>query len=231
MNGYKRHDLVWINDEGKEYALRKVQSSVPSAREAEIRALIFASPPIPAIVRRQESGDPAENGLLCVGFSSPRVIEGLRFRVASKVPLHCVTMRQTPFEVANGEKGRLPDREILEALLDAGAECHTRVGCFGSAALELATGLSYRRKNSDLDIYLCHQGNWEELDLFFRRLLELERRFGVAIDAEIEYSGGYGVKLKELFGPGKTVLGKGIYDVALLPKTGVRGRLPPLKRV
>lgn len=49
----------------------------------------------------------------------------------------------------------------------------------------------------------------------------LEAQSGVRLDAEIELTGGYGVKLKELLSPSKTVLGKGLYDVVLFEKSTI----------
>jgi hypothetical protein len=91
--------------------------------------------------------------------------------------------------------------------------------------LQLVTGLQYMQEKSDLDIYLRHLGSGRELTLFYKQLVFIEEQFGVTFDAEIECHGEYGVKLKELFGPGKTVLGKGLYDVALLEKSSLESFL------
>ena len=217
MTIYKRHDLVWLSEAGKNYALDNIQSCVPGVNDDEIQALILSVPPIPAIVRRQETRD---EGSIAVGFSSPKIIDGVRLRIACKVPLACIVKHITPFDAAECKNGHLPDGGSLKDLIDTGLKHHTQVGVFGSAALQLVTGLPYVRKNSDMDIYLRHHGSREDLALFFKQLLEYEERSGISIDAEIEYLGQYGVKLKELFGPGKTVLGKGLYDVVLLEKPG-----------
>ena len=229
MIPYQRHDLVWLSDAGKDHALRNIQNCIPSVNEREKTELILSVPPIPAIVRRQET---PEDGMLCVGFSSPRIIDGVRLRIGCKVPLDCVIEHKTPFDVVKCEakdvsvygKIRCKKRELLEVFVDAGNRHHIQVGCFGSAALQMATGLPYWQEKSDLDIYLRRQGTRHELDQFFQQLIEYEERFGVTIGAEIEFPGQYGVKLKELYGPGKTVLGKGLYDVRLLEK----GNFPEL---
>ena len=215
MAPYKRHDLVWLSEAGKAHALSNVQNCVPPVKDDEIRALIFSVPPIPAIVRRQEA---AEEGLLCIGFSSPKIIDGIRLRIGSRVPPDCIVRLQTPFDVAKSVKAQLPDCGLLNELIDAGLRHNTEVGVFGSAALQLVTGLPYMRENSDMDIYLRCHGTRQDLTLFFGQLLKYEEKSGISIDAEIEWPGQYGVKLKELFGPGKTVLGKGLYDVAILEK-------------
>ena len=175
----------------------------------------MGKPQIPAIVRRQEN---AAGNTLCIGYSSPFFIDGVRLRIGSKVPFDSVIDHKTPFDAVNCNEKNLPCFKTLEALLEAGGKYNVQVGCFGAAALQIITGLEYLRKESDLDIYLRHSGGREELEGFFAKLISFEKQFGVIIDAEIEYQGQYGVKLKELFGPGKTVLGKGLYDVLLLDK-------------
>jgi phosphoribosyl-dephospho-CoA transferase len=177
--------------------------------------MLFSSPPVPAIVRRQE---PEADDLLCVGFSFPRIIEGTRLRLSARVPPDCVVRHKTPFDVLEYDTCRLPAKEALRALADAGNKFHTRIGLFGSAALQLVTGLPYMQKESDLDIYLRHSGSGRELAQFYKQLVFIEEQSGVTVDAEIECHEQYGVKLKELFSPGKTVLAKGLYDVALLEK-------------
>jgi len=213
---FKRHDLAWLSDTGLDYAASAIQNSIPHVTGKELRAMLFSSPPIPAIVRRQES---TEDELLCVGFSFPNIIDGMRLRLSTKVPPDCVVRHNTPFDILEYETGGLPCKEAVRALVDAGNKYHTQVGLFGSVALQLATGLQYLRKNSDIDIYLRYLGNGQELALFYKQLTNIEEQFGVIIDAEIEFHEQYGIKLKELFGPGKTVLGKGLYDVTLLEKT------------
>jgi len=224
MVPYKRHDLIWLSDKGRDYALRNIQSCIPEVNEKEIEGLIFYTPQIPAIVRRNETSGTkgtqgtATDNLLHIGFSSPRIIDGVRLRIASNVSPDCVTDRKTPFDLIKYDKKKLPHSEVLEALLDAGNKYNIQVGCFGSAALQLVTGLGYLRENSDLDIYLNHHGSHQDLEQFFVQLLSFEKQFGVTIDAEFEYQGKYGVKIKEYFAPGKTVLGKGLNEVALLQK-------------
>jgi phosphoribosyl-dephospho-CoA transferase len=212
---YKRHDLLWLSDEGKVIALRNIKNTIPTVDNDEISSFILSNPPVPAIVCRQEN---PEDNLLCIGFSFPRIIDGVRLRAQSKVLPDCIIDHKTPFDVAKYDKKLLPAREILETIISIGDNHHIELGCFGSVALQLVTGLPYMRENSDLDIYLRLHGNRHDLEVFFQQLLECEKKYGITIDAEIEYQGQYGVKLKELFASGKTMLGKGLYDVVLLEK-------------
>ena len=218
MIPYKRHDLVWLSDEGRDYALSNIQNCIPIMDDKEMEALIAGFPAIPAIVRKQ---DKPEDELLCIGFSFPKIIDGVRLRIGCKVPPDCIVKHITPFDAIKYRTGNLPNSVVMEALSDAGDKYNIQVGCFGSAALQLVTGLSYWHKDSDLDIYLRHDGDRQDLERFFELLLQCEKQFGVTIDVEIECLGQYGVKIKELFGPGNLVLGKGLYDVALLKKAQI----------
>jgi phosphoribosyl-dephospho-CoA transferase len=214
MKTYKRHDLVWISGKGKDFAVENIQSCIPPVTENEIRDFLFSLPPLPAIVTRQ---DERKSKFINIGFSFPRIIGGVRLRVRSKIPFDCITERKTPFDVALCVDNS-PFSEILNRLIHAGSACKTKVGFFGSAALQIVTGLSYIQNNSDIDLYIRHLGNCDDLAKFFETILKIEEHFKISVDAEIEYRKKYGVKLKELFGPGKTVLGKGLYEAALLEK-------------
>ena len=215
---YKRHDLLWLSDAGKEYAVSNIQSCIPNAAESEIKDFVFSAASIPAIVRRQ---DMATGGLISVGFSFPKIIDGVRLRIASAVPPDCIIGFKTPFDVAHDYKKKqpnVPHSPLVEELINAGFEYNVQVGFFGSIALGMVTDLPYWNNNSDMDLYLRCLGNWEELVLFHEQLLKLEESSAIVMDAEIEYKEEYGVKLKELFGPGKTALGKGLYEAVILPK-------------
>ena len=225
---YKRHDLVWLSDAGKDHALRNIQECIPKVNDKEINELVFPVPQIPAIIRRQENADTeslltdmgnplADAQLICIGFSSPKIIDGVRLRISSMVPSDCIIKHITPFDVVEFDKKKLPCGELLEKLIETGRNYNIKVGCFGAVAMQLATGLPYLHEKSDLDVYLRGEGRRRDLSLFFVRLSELEEQFNITIDAEIEYF-GYGVKLKELFATGNTVLAKGSYDVVLLDK-------------
>jgi malonate decarboxylase holo-[acyl-carrier-protein] synthase len=223
MISFNRHDLVWLSKAGKEYALENIQSCIPKVSERDIKDVILGKPPIPAIVRRQDITD---KGLLCIGFSSHRIIctgnfaasSGIRLRIGSIVPLDYIEKHITPFDVIKFDMRHFPQYKLLEALIDEGNNCNIQVGFFGSAALHIISGLPYWQETSDIDIYLRQNGTREELNLFYQHLLKLEKNYRITIDAEIEFR-QYGVKLKELMQPGKTVLGKGLYDVALLEKS------------
>jgi phosphoribosyl-dephospho-CoA transferase len=222
MWSFNRHDLVWLSYEGRAFALSAIENCIPAADDGLIKEVIQGAVPIPAIVRRQ---DTLEDGLLCVGFSSPRIIDGVRLRVSCKVPLDCIVAHKTPFDVVQIKTVDFPAHEIIKTLVDEGRKYRIQVGCFGSAALQMVTGLSYWQKNSDVDIYLRHWGSWQELEQFFGKLLAIENQSGVTIEAELESAGGYGIKLSELFLEGKSVLGKGLYDVVLIPKSDITEQL------
>ncbi|MCL2130557.1 MAG: malonate decarboxylase holo-[acyl-carrier-protein] synthase [Treponema sp.] len=230
MIPYCRHDLLWLSKAGREYALKNIQSCIPQVELNEKSMLILGPPLIPAIVRKQEAEQgeglqkaqlKALDGYISAGFSSPVIIDGVRLRIGSKVLIDSIEKRLSPIDVvdlAKTEKKSLPFLEILNGLARKGVKCNIKVGCFGSAALQLVTGLPYWRDGSDLDIYLQCNGTRGDLELFFKEVLKYEEQSGITIDAEIEFPGFYGVKLKEFFAPGNLVLGKGLYDVKLFNK-------------
>lgn len=188
--------------------------------EEEIRELAvdgFDGVLVPGIVRRQEQG--AEG--LCVGFSSPFRKDGMRLRLSSCVPRSAVTLVRDPYQVAGlARTAMLRPLPVFDALSRAlrfargqGLAC----GVFGSAALELATGLPYCDGTSDLDLLVRCEGS-DEAQRLHEGLLDVEGQTGVRIDAEIELEGGWAAKLGEFCSDSGSVLVKGFNDVRLLPR-------------
>jgi phosphoribosyl-dephospho-CoA transferase len=66
----------------------------------------------------------------------------------------------------------------------------------------------------------------EQLYRFLLKVESLEEHLGLRIDVELDFPDGYGVNLKELFGQGRTVLGKSLVDVAMLPREQILFGLP-----
>jgi phosphoribosyl-dephospho-CoA transferase len=92
-------------------------------------------------------------------------------------------------------------------------------------ALELYTGLPYTDRDSDLDL-LVMPAPAPTLCRFLERVAAIEARCELRIDAELELTNGFGVHLKELFGNGRTILGKSRAEVALLGRDQVLSELP-----
>ena len=225
---FKRHNLVWLSDEGRELALRNIQFCYPPIPAEAAKKAIFSVPRIPGIVRRNENAETLAQkktviskaaDMLYLGFSFPEIIDGSRLRIGTSVSPDYVTKHITPFDVAKYDLSAFPFRDALLELLDESKKHRVQLGCFGAAALQLVTGLPYLREKSDLDIYLRRYGTKEELDAFFNGLLAIEKKFKIVIDAEIEVLTQYGVKLKEMYTTCETVLGKGLSYVVLLQKS------------
>jgi len=66
----------------------------------------------------------------------------------------------------------------------------------------------------------------ERLARFMADILDVEKRLNIRIDVELDLPSGYGIPLKEIFGQGRTLLGKSAAGVALLPRQQVLSELP-----
>lgn len=215
----KRHDLLWLNDAGREAALRTARPFLADATADQVATLLRRKE-IPAIVSRQEE---RHEGHLAAGFASPEKYDGARLRVAVLADLDKVEQTMTPFQVAEqiADADTPPRRSLLEALLNAGEHSGIAVGFFGSTALQTVTGLPYCDETSDVDVYIKKNNADANLQTFHAAVLDLERESGIRIDVEYEYREIYGIKLKEIFAGRKLVLAKGLYSVELFPSSSV----------
>jgi hypothetical protein len=89
---------------------------------------------------------------------------------------------------------------------------------WGSASLEVVTGLYYTDDTSDLDLIVRGYGPEELLELA-RTTRAFEDAYDIRIDVEIELSTGYAINLKEYAADEEMVLAKGITGVELLERT------------
>ncbi len=220
---FNRHDLLWLNAEGRNECLATARPLLADATREAVEGLIL-NPRIPAIVSRQEE---RRSDRLDAGFSSPEKHEGSRLRVAVAVNPANIAKKSTPFDAADAIR-RMPDfprRALLAALLDAAERNGFAAGFFGSVALGAMTGLPYFGEGSDID--LCVQpapGASAAPDArgLYRAMTALEEENNLRIDIEVavKAAGGesFGVNLKELIAGGKTVLAKGLHSVELLPR-------------
>ena len=202
---FHRHDLLWLDPEGRQAALRNIALCIPPDAAMERAAALIGDPRIPAIAASQCDVPP---GFVGIGFSSPDRIGGTRFRVSASAPLTSIVRRVDPFQAARRALREGPLRPVLSALIEAGKRSNLETGVFGSLALEAVTGLPYTGDGSDVDIYLRLQGGGEGLASFYQDLLDCEARFARRVDAELEYREGAAINLKELFSPGQTLLAK-----------------------
>jgi phosphoribosyl-dephospho-CoA transferase len=226
---WKRHTMVDISDSGREAILAELAGTGANSatlKERLGRVLLpeLAGARIPGIVRREEAAP--RLGCVPVGFSEPISNHSERLRLAAFARLQDVVRAVSPYEVISLP---IPQRTAgTEALIIAKARADSlglTLGVWGSAAMELFTGLPCTRKDSDLDL-LVAAASEERLSLFMAEIETLEERFSLRIDVEVDLPNGYGVQMKELLGEGHTVLGKSIADVALLPRDQTLAELP-----
>lgn len=234
MQRYARHTLLDINGAGR---LRIFNEAVAKGYGPDVCSAILLPETqktrndsmagdkkffaVPGIVRREDTAP--RPGEIAVGFTSETSGAMGRLRLAGFVLPGEVLRTRTPVDVLQAALGsasfsRTPALQALEAIVSCGLH-ETRVGVWGSAGLELATGRKYTHNMSDLDVQLQPQTDLsrELLEEWHARILIVERRFEIRIDAEIQLENGYGISLKECCKNTKTVLGKGLLDVRLLP--------------
>ena len=222
QTSFARHDLVDIDPQVRSGLHASVFSPDLWASE-EIAQLVsdgYDGIFVPGIVTRQPEGQQG----LAIGLSAPLRRDNIRLRAAATISPDDVVAVHTPYEVVEGYMGRkdntLPVIAALEELIQAAERCDLTCGVFGSCALALTTGLPYCHSGSDVDL-IVRLAPREQLLQFYNELVQLEKRNDVLADVEVELPGGWGVKLKELFDSGATVLAKGFSDVRLFSKDEV----------
>lgn len=230
----KRHTMAYVSEEGR----RRIVNEWPEAplhgpdRAAVARILLGAGDcPIPGVARREELA-PRE-GMLPVGFSSPNVGPEGRIRVPAFVRPEEIERLITPYELLRtGTSSGLGRRETpalkaLEDMREEAPQSGVIMGVWGSAAMELATGLPFTHEGSDLDL-LIRPAPLDALCSFYHSMLLIEDLRQIRIDAELDLLSGFGVSLKELLMPTttKTVLGKSMQAVDLLKKADILAQLP-----
>jgi phosphoribosyl-dephospho-CoA transferase len=224
----KRHTLLDIDDSARQRLVDELAASAgPDRLRRRYAPLLLpqlAGARIPGIVRRDESGNGGD--LIPVGFSSPVSGRDGRLRVAARVADADIVRITTPYQLLPAAFAqRNSCMNALAACRDAASDLDLVIGVWGSAALELYTGLSYTHDRSDLDLLIAPAPR-AELTEFLARIVAIEARIGLRIDAEVDLDNGYGIHLRELLGEGRTLLGKSRYDVALLPRARVLAELP-----
>lgn len=227
---WKRHTLVWLTEEGRRYAADHVHTAAweePGSRGTDsCKRKLICDHLVPGIICRQPSQSGSRQTILA-GFSHWKHDGGTRLRTTAEILKESVWNACTPFDLcAPDQRGRLCTAyPLLEAVFEAADKYKIQPGLFGSTALEWMTGYPYRNRHSDLDLCLMPLPGCD-LERFGRALSLLETQNGTRLDAELEVAGGYGIKLKELLSPAKTVMGKGLYDVVLFEKKSISDILP-----
>jgi phosphoribosyl-dephospho-CoA transferase len=226
----KRHTLLDITDRGRadilaELAGNGFDSAMLRERYAQVLLPEMAGARIPGIVRREEGA--LRPGCIPVGFSSPLAGSEGRLRMAAFVRQEDVVRTTSPYELMALPTS--PPRNACTTALDlANNQAHDLnldLGVWGSVALELYTGLPCTHQSSDLDL-LVSIAPRVVLSQFLHKVKAIEKHLELRIDVELELPNGYGVHLKELFGQGRTIIGKSLNDVTLLPREQILAELP-----
>jgi len=226
----KRHTLLDITDSGREDILVELAGKDPDSdllrdKYAQILLPEKAGVRVPGIVRREEGT--LRPGYIPVGFSSPMAGHEGRLRVAAFVRQEDVLRTTSPYELLSFMS--TPPRNACNTALvlarNHAQELGLALGVWGSAALELYTGLPCTHQDSDLDL-LVAMAPCEPLAHFLLKIESIEAHLNLRIDVELDLASGYGVHLKELFGRGHTVLGKSLIDVAMFPCEQIFAGLP-----
>jgi len=224
----KRHDLVEISAKGREKIIKTIEedySANPFLQGFEldsIKVLVamgYNGVLIPGIVRREEKEQLA--GRLAIGFASPYLLDGRRLRIPAIIDIEHIERTVSPYEVL--ERGWVPRNNCLKALKEIKKESQARglrLGIWGSAGLEVYTGLRYTHEMSDLDL-LVEQGNYDEIVELGDVLKGISVTHGCTIDMEVSLQNGYGIKLNELLMDTESIMGKGLKDVVLIPRQEV----------
>ena len=209
MLSLERHSLLTLSGRGREEAERN------RVLLLETDAAVWAQyPAIPAIF----TGRYTPEGLLRIGFSYPVRDGKRRVRIASAVSETEVLSAQSPWEIA-AEVAEQPTplgtrlRQIRAIAENRGV----RLGLFGAAAMEGATGLGYLHRESDLDL-LADRAPLPVLKAFMGALADWEVETGSRSDAELRLSNTCYCKLRELLREQSTVLCRGGDEPMLLSR-------------
>jgi phosphoribosyl-dephospho-CoA transferase len=215
---WKRHTMLDISDAGRDAILAELAGDDPLLRE-KLGDLLLperSGVRIPGIVRREESAP--RPGCVAVGFCGSAAVDFVRMRVAAFVNPDDVVRITTPYELLSLPIAHrtLSTRALAAASAQAGA-LGMNLGVWGSAALEIYTGLPYTHNDSDLDLLVAATSR-ESLCRFLEEIKVLEERFGLRIDAEVDLPGGFGVHRK--------IIGKSLDGVEMLSREQILADLP-----
>ncbi len=219
----QRHDILAISDAGRRWAVEHLSpANVIGGDPAQAAGLIAGQRggiKIPGIVRRHD--EDGIEGAIPVGFSSPDFLDHRRMRVAAFVPEKEIAGITSPYQVLSADFAlRTECLKALAAIKKVAADMGIRLGVWGSAGLEVYTGLPYTHAASDLDL-LVPMSEPGLLRAFAGCAAAVGRRHGCRLDIEVDLPSGYGVKLLELLQDTDLVLGKSLAGVQLRPRANI----------
>ncbi len=212
-----RHDLVMAAWD---------DNTIASIPHQGLRELV-AQGRVPGIARRDEAhplatGAPhyTDADIVPIGFVYPYREYGMRVRHPSSVGGGDILRVTTPYELLSIEFGQRT--AALRAL--ASISGSFPLGVWGSAAMEIITGLPYTDTLSDVDL-LVRGCRSDELSELSREVSAAEATFSIRIDVEVALVNGYGINLKEYLSSSPEVLAKGVSDVILINRDDVESLL------
>ena len=219
----KRHDLLDITEKGRWWASEHL-ALMGRVDEDLYQAVNLITEghngvKIPGIVRREEYE--CIQCTIPVGFSSPYLVDGKRIRVAAFVPPEEVVRTNSPYQVLGADfSSRTPCLKALAEMKRTAADMGIKLGVWGSAGLEIYTGLPYTHAVSDLDL-LIGVVELHYILTFAENALAAGQRYCCRVDMELDLPSGYGVNILELLKGKDLILGKGINGVELIHRSGV----------
>jgi phosphoribosyl-dephospho-CoA transferase len=156
-----------------------------------------------------------------LGVSFPFRDDGARVRASFALPPKRIGKAHSPYDVFRSM--RSTSFEAVAALIGLRTLCDQHgieVGLFGSAALQILTGLSYLEETSDIDAVVAPT-SCAKLRVLHAGLSDLRHEYQRRFDVEVTLPDGDGIKLDELMSSTTTVLGRGIDGVRLLDRAAV----------
>lgn len=210
----KRHDYVFLTQQGRKNVLRRVTQEI-SNKEALTAAeqILTGVTEIPGIVRRNEL---LIQNAIAVGFVYHQRFSGNRIRIGSYIHADEIKYITSVYDVIKYRNSqRTACMQTVEKIKQLALKYELAIGVLGSAGMELVTGMPYTDECSDIDI-LLKPSTYSILCEFYKQARSINPQ--INMDFELDLPNGYGVKLAEVFMDTGTVLGKSIKDVTLLSK-------------
>jgi phosphoribosyl-dephospho-CoA transferase len=209
---FQRHDLVWLSPRSARAARPACVCTAKDSAAIELLADWLAGGH-PLIVTRQPSDCPA--GLIQLGLALPPML-GKR-RHAFLMDRTAVTRHAPPPLLAEAAE-RLPDtlRTSVERLLALPAVRATEPRLFGSAAMEVITGLRCLGPQSDLDLLLSPRSFAEAVAAVEVLSTLQDGRDAPRVDGELRNRRGDDVAWRELALAPPRLLVKRFDSVALI---------------
>lgn len=218
----KRHDLLDITDKGRWWASEYLSSTGRVENLQQVVKLITEGHDgvkVPGIVRREDYED--IQGAIPVGFSSPFLVDGRRIRIPTFVPPEEVVRTNSPYQVLEGDfASRTASLKALSEMKRAASGLGIKLGAWGSAGLEIHTGLPYTHAASDLDL-LIGVAELHRILTFVEDALAMGQRYRCRVDIELDLPSGYGINVLELLKGTDLILAKGLNGVELIHRSTV----------